>query len=161
MSSVDIIIEIPKGSRNKYEYDKEKKAFRLDRMIFSSVHYPADFGYIENTLAEDGDALDALVLLWEPTFTGCIVEGRPVGYLDMKDEKGQDEKILCVPLTDPHWEQIKDIEDVPSHLLKEIEHFFLIYKQLESKNVEVTGWKNKDCALNIINKAQQKFISSE
>lgn len=89
------------------------------------------------------------------------MEGRPVGYLDMKDEKGQDEKILCVPLTDPHWEQIKDIEDVPSHLLKEIEHFFLIYKQLESKNVEVTGWKNKDCALNIINKAQQKFISSE
>ena len=98
---VDVMIEIPKGSRNKYEYDKERNRLRFDRMLFSAVHYPSDYGFILNTLALDGDALDALVLVWEPTFPGCIIEARPVGLFKMQDEKGPDEKILCVPLYDP------------------------------------------------------------
>ena len=109
---VSVMIEIPKGSRNKYEYDKEKKRLKFDRMLFSAVHYPSDYGFIQETLAMDGDALDALVLVWEPTFPGCIIDAKPVGLFKMWDEKGPDEKILCVPLYDPLWNHIESISDV-------------------------------------------------
>ncbi len=99
--TVTVMIEIPKGGRNKYEYDKEKRLLKFDRMLFSSMHYPSDYGFILDTLAQDGDALDALVLVWEPTFPGCIIEANPVGVFIMWDEKGMDEKILCVPVSDP------------------------------------------------------------
>jgi inorganic pyrophosphatase len=154
---VSVMIEIPKGSRNKYEYDKEKKRLKFDRMLFSAVHYPSDYGFIQETLAMDGDALDALVLVWEPTFPGCIIDAKPVGLFKMWDEKGPDEKILCVPLYDPFWNYIESISDVPPHLLKEIEHFFSIYKELEEKKTGVEGWENRESAIRIIKESQQRY----
>ena len=115
---VNVMIEIPKGSRNKYEYDTGKKRLKFDRMLFSAVHYPSDYGFIEDTLAQDGDPLDALVLVWEPTFPGCMIEAKPVGLFRMWDEKGPDEKILCVPLHDPFWNYIDALSNIPPHLLK-------------------------------------------
>jgi inorganic pyrophosphatase len=151
------MIEIPKGSRNKYEYDKIKKRVRFDRMLFSPVHYPTDYGFIQETLALDGDALDALVLVWEPTFPGCIIDAKPVGLFKMRDEKGPDEKILCVPLYDPLWNHIESLADVTPHLLKEIEHFFSIYKELEEKKIEVEGWEDRKSAIRIIKQSQQRY----
>jgi len=151
------MIEIPKGSRNKYEYDKIKKRVRFDRMLFSPVHYPTDYGFIQETLALDGDALDALVLVWEPTFPGCIIDAKPVGLFKMRDEKGPDEKILCVPLYDPLWNHIESLSDVTPHLLKEIEHFFSIYKELEEKKIEVEGWEDRKSAIRIIKQSQQRY----
>lgn len=155
--SVQVLIEIPKGSRNKYEYDKDQKVIRFDRMLYSAVHYPNDYGFIIDTLAEDGDALDALVLVWEPTFPGCLIEARPVGLFNMWDEKGRDEKILCVPVKDPLWNHIKKIADVPPHLLKEIEHFFAIYKELEEKKTGVEGWGDRDSAIRVIKESQERY----
>ncbi len=154
---VTVMIEIPKGSRNKYEYDHEKKVIKFDRMLYSAVHYPTDYGFIIDTLALDGDNLDALVLVWEPTFSGCIIEAKPIGVFNMVDEKCKDEKILCVPLFDPLWNYINDISDVPHHLLKEIEHFFSIYKDLEMKKTKVYGWENRECAIKIIKEAQKRY----
>ncbi|MEE9123429.1 MAG: inorganic diphosphatase [candidate division NC10 bacterium] len=151
------MIEIPKGSRNKYEYDKKKKVFRFDRMLFSAVHYPSDYGFIPDTLAEDGDSLDALVLVWEPTFPGCLIEARPVGLFKMWDEKGPDEKILCVPISDPLWNYIASLSDVPPHLLKEIEHFFSIYKDLEEKKTGVEGWEDRDAAMRVVKESQKRY----
>ncbi|HEX79115.1 MAG TPA: inorganic diphosphatase [Dehalococcoidia bacterium] len=154
----DVLIEIPKGSRNKYEYDKEKNVMRFDRMLFSAVHYPSDYGFFPETLAEDGDPLDALVLVGEPTFPGCLMTVKPVGLFKMHDEKGPDEKILCVPVADPLWNHIETLEDVPPHLLKEIEHFFTVYKDLEEKKTGVEGWEgDRNKALRIIAKAQQRY----
>lgn len=153
---VSVVIEIPKGSRNKYEYDHARGAFRLDRMLFSAVHYPSDYGFIEDTLAEDGDALDALVLLWEPTFPGCLIEARPIGVFFMQDEKGPDHKILCVPVADPHWSALTDLHDAPPHLLKEISHFFAIYKELEKKKTGVAGWSDANAAWRIIDAARAR-----
>jgi inorganic pyrophosphatase len=155
--TVTVVIEIPKGSRNKYEYDKEKGAFKFDRMLFSAVHYPSDYGFIPETLAEDGDALDALVLVWEPTFPGCFIEARPVGVFRMRDEKGMDDKILCVPIQDPLWNYIENLSNVPPHLLKEIEHFFSIYKDLEGKRTEIQGWEGQESATRIIQEAEQRY----
>lgn len=124
--TIDVIIEIPKGSRNKYELDNERNIIRFDRMLFSAVNYPGDYGYIPDALALDGDPLDALVLVWEPTFPGCLIETIPVGLFAMEDEKGPDEKILCIPVGDPLWNHIRKLDDVPPHLLKGIEHFFSI-----------------------------------
>jgi inorganic pyrophosphatase len=154
---VTVMIEIPKGSRNKYEYDKERKVIVFDRMLFSAVHYPSDYGFIPDTLASDGDPLDALVLVWEPTFPGCFIEAKPVGVFNMTDEKGQDEKILCIPLKDPLWNHVKNLSDIPPHLLKEIEHFFKIYKDLENKPTKVYGWEGKEAAERIIRESQRKF----
>jgi inorganic pyrophosphatase len=151
------MIEIPKGSRNKYEYDKEEKKLKFDRMLFSAVHYPSDYGFIQETLALDGDALDALVLVWEPTFPGCIIDAKPVGLFKMWDEKGPDEKILCVPLYDPLWNHIESLPDVPPHLLKEIEHFFSIYKELEEKKTGVEGWEDRESAIRVIKESQQRY----
>lgn len=156
---VDVMIEIPKGSRNKYEYDKEKKMIRFDRMLFSPVHYPSDYGFIMDTLGLDGDPLDALVLVWESTFPGCLIEAVPIGIFLMHDEKGSDEKILCVPQYDPLWNHVKELSDVPPHLLREIEHFFSIYKDLEQKKVRVDGWRGKDVALKVIMEAKARFVS--
>ncbi len=155
--SVTVMIEIPKGSRNKYEYDKEKKVLRFDRMLFSAVHYPSDYGFIPDTLAQDGDPLDALVLVWEPTFPGCLIEARPVGLFKMWDEKGPDEKILCVPVSDPLWNYIESLADVPPHLLKEIAHFFAIYKDLEEKKTGVEGWEDRDAAVKIIRESEHRY----
>ena len=154
---VKIMIEVPKGSRNKYEYDYKLKLFRFNRMLYSSLHYPSDYGFIIDTIALDGDSLDALVLMWEPTFPGCIIEAKPVGVLKMKDEMGQDEKILCIPLSDPLWNHVTELSHVPPHLLKEIEHFFSVYKDLEMKITKVEGWENKESAIKRIKEAQQRY----
>lgn len=138
--TVTVMIEIPKGSRNKYEFDPETRRIKFDRMLFSSVHYPCDYGFIMDTLAGDGDALDALVIVAEPTFPGCIIEAKPVGVFIMEDEKGPDEKVLCVPVRDPLWNHIKSLKELQPHLLKEIQHFFKIYKDLEHKYTKIKGW---------------------
>jgi len=154
---LSVMIEIPKGSRNKYEYDQRRRAIKFDRMLFSAMHYPSDYGFIANTLAEDGDPLDALVLVWEPTFPGCVIDVRPVGLFKMRDEKGPDAKILCIPLGDPLWNHIQSLDDVPPHLLKEIEHFFKVYKELEEKKTGVEGWEGLEAALAIIEDARERY----
>ncbi len=151
------MIEIPKGSRNKYEFDKKTGNIRFDRMLFSAVHYPSDYGFIPETLAEDGDPLDALVLVWEPTFPGCMIQAKPVGLFKMWDEKGPDQKILCVPIYDPLWNHLEKLSDVPPHLLKEIEHFFTVYKDLEKKKTGVEGWADLGSALRIIDEARLRY----
>lgn len=155
---LEVLIEIPKGSRNKYEYDKKRKIIKYDRMLFSSVHYPSDYGYIIQTLAEDGDPLDALVLVTEPTFPGCLIDARPIGLFKMWDEKGVDYKILCVPIGDPQWSHIETLNDVSPHLLREIEHFFEVYKELEEKKTRTEGWEDKEQALKIIAQAKKAYI---
>ena len=155
--TIDVVVEIPKGSRNKYEYDYEKKMIRYDRMIFSSMHYPSDYGFVPETLAEDGDALDALVLVSEPTFPGCLIEVRPIGLFRMRDEKGPDAKLLCVPTSDPIWNSLRDLEEVNEHLKNEIEHFFQVYKDLEKKKVGIEGWDSKEQALLIIRESQERY----
>lgn len=152
--TIKVIVEVPKGSRNKYEYDPESKRIKLDRVLFSAVHYPADYGYIENTLAEDGDEVDVLVLLSEPTFPGCLIEAKPIGVLRMRDEKGIDNKILAVPLKDPLYQHVEDIHDIAPHLLTEIENFFLTYKKLEAKVVATDGWSDLKKALEYLNKTK-------
>jgi inorganic pyrophosphatase len=150
---IHVVVEIPKGSRNKYELDHETGRIRLDRMLFSPVHYPTDYGFVPDTLAEDGDPLDALVLLGEPTFPGCEIQARIVGMLDMADDAGRDQKLLVVPLTDPLWNHIYRLEQVAPHLLREIEHFFTVYKQLEDKTVEVFGWTDAETGRRILEEA--------
>lgn len=154
---VEVVIEIPKGCRNKYEFDKERRVFKLDRMLFSSMHYPSDYGFIPETLAEDGDPLDVLVLLGEPTFPGCLIDAKPVGLFMMRDEKGLDHKILCVPVHDPQWNHIGRLSEVPPHLLLEIGHFFDVYKELEKKKTAVEGWEDAPVALRVIAEARERF----
>jgi inorganic pyrophosphatase len=143
---IEVMVEIPRGSRNKYEFDKERGVFILDRVLYSSVHYPTDYGYVVDTLAEDGDALDALVVVHEPTFPGCHIAARPIGVLDMRDEKGPDEKILAVPLGDPRFQSVVDLNTLDPHWLREIENFFQTYKALEDKWTEVVGWADGSAA---------------
>jgi inorganic pyrophosphatase len=157
---VTVIIEIPKGSRNKYEFDKKTGVIKFDRMLFSAVHYPSDYGFIPETLAQDGDPLDALVLVWEPTFPGCLIQARPIGLFKMWDEKGPDEKILCVPVHDPLWNHLSSLTECPPHLLKEIEHFFKIYKDLEHKKTGVEGWQDLNAALKIIDESRERYRRS-
>jgi len=158
---ITVMIEIPKGSRNKYEYDKELRMIRFDRTLFSAVHYPTDYGFFPNTLALDDDPLDAMVLVSEPTFPGCLIESKPIGVYKMWDEKGRDEKVLCVPICDPLWSHIEDLDDVPPHLLKEIDHFFSVYKVLENKPTGSEGWGNREEAEAIIVDSQHRFIRNE
>jgi len=147
-SEIDVLVEIPRGSRNKYEWDEKAGRFRLDRHLFSATVYPADYGFIPGTLGEDGDELDALVLMEDPTFPGCLVRSRPVGLVHMSDEKGRDTKILCVLANDPRWEAIQDLDDVPAHLRREIRHFFDIYKDLEPGKMSIVGeWGDRAEAL--------------
>jgi inorganic pyrophosphatase len=158
LGKVFVTVEIPTGSRNRYEYDADLGMFRLDRMLFSSVQYPAEYGFVQRTLAEDGDPLDAMVLVAEPTFTGCAIEVKPVGLFKMWDEKGLDHKILCVPVADPRWNFLDDIPDVPPHLLREIEHFFSIYKDLEMKQTRVEGWESAEQAWEVIHRAREAYL---
>lgn len=154
---LDAFIEIPAGSQNKYEFDKERGGFRLDRVLYSAVHYPADYGFVPETLEEDGDPLDILVLTTFPTFPGCIVEARPVGLLEMEDEKGRDLKVLGVPVRDPRLHHVFDLFHLPPHKLKEIEHFFRVYKDLESKMVHVMGWQGREVALQVVQRARERY----
>lgn len=159
--SFDVLIEIPKGSRNKYEYDFDIKKVRYDRMIFSSMMYPADYGFIPETLALDGDPLDVLVLVTEPTFPGCVMEVKPIGVFHMADEKGPDEKIICVPVSDPIANRISDLKELNPHLIQEIEHFFQVYKDLEKKKVDVGDWGDVNEAREIIKSCVDRFEKLE
>jgi inorganic pyrophosphatase len=153
-----VFVEIPSGSRNKYEFDEELGGIVLDRRLFTAMTYPADYGYVEGTLAEDGDPLDALVLVSDPTFPGCRIRVRPIGVFHMSDEKGPDEKLLCVPLDDPSFERIRDVRDVNGELLDEIEHFFQRYKDLEpTKRTETRGWGNRSEASGILAAARDRL----
>jgi len=156
---VEVIIEIPKGSRNKYEMDHETGAIWLDRHLFTATTYPADYGFVNHTLGEDGDPLDALVLLEEPTFPGCHIKARPVGVFWMQDEAGGDAKILCVPAGDPRWEHVRDLADLPDHLRSEIRHFFEIYKALEpNKDSDVRDWEGVTAAEAEIEAARRRYV---
>ena len=144
VADVVVFVEVPSGSRNKYEYDVESGSIMLDRRLFVSMSYPADYGFVEGTLGEDGDPLDALVLVGDPTFPGCRIASRIVGVFHMADEKGPDEKIICVPLRDPAWMRVSDVHDIPPELRNEIEHFFQVYKDLErGASTETRGFGNR------------------
>src|ERR1700758_4979016 len=154
---IDVVVEIPRGSRNKYEYDHERNVIRLDRRLFSATVYPADYGFVPDTLAEDGDPLDALVLVEDPTFPGCLVRARPVGVFWMVDEKGPDAKVICVPAGDPGSGAITDLADLPAHLLREIQHFFDVYKNLEPGKMSSTrGYEGREAALEEIARARAR-----
>jgi inorganic pyrophosphatase len=143
---IEVVVEIPKGTRNKYEAD-ENGAIWLDRMLFTSTRYPEDYGYVPGTLAEDGDPVDAMVILDEATFPGCHIHARPVGVFRMRDEKGVDAKVLCVLASDHRWDHVQDLDDIPMHQLTEIAHFFDIYKDLEpGKVTDPAGWSDRASA---------------
>ena len=149
---VNTVIEIPRGSTNKYEIDHETGLLKLDRVLYSPLFYPFDYGFIPQTHYLDGDPIDVLVLISHPTFPGCIVEAKPVGVLEMRDEKGPDEKVLCVATKDPRYGTREAIDHVNPHTLKEVFHFFEVYKELEEKSVEVIGWKGRSVAIDLIAK---------
>jgi inorganic pyrophosphatase len=150
---IEVTVEIPSGSRNKYEYDHVRGRFVLDRTLYSSVHYPCDYGFIEGSMAEDGDPLDVLVVIAEPTFPGCVVRARPIGVLDMADEKGHDYKILAVASDDPRWDAVSRLAGLSPHRLLEIENFFETYKTLERRPTDVRGWLDVEDAWRIIDDA--------
>lgn len=158
---VDVFVEIPKGSRNKYEWDPRTGRFTLDRMLFSAVHYPGDYGFLPYTWADDGDPLDAMVLLSEPTFPGCVIAARAVGVFFMSDEKGPDAKIVGVPDTDPRWQHVHELADIPAHLVDEVGHFFSIYKDLEGKTVTVDGFGPREQAHAEIARAQAVYAAMD
>jgi inorganic pyrophosphatase len=154
---INAVIEIPKDSVNKYEYDKQLHVFKLDRTLFSPVHYPGDYGFIPCTLGQDGDPLDVLVLVEAPSFPGCLMEVRPIGVLQMVDQGKKDEKILAVAESDPLYKDVHDYSQVFAHKAKEIEHFFSIYKALEGKNTEMAGWADSDAARKIVTEGHKRF----
>jgi inorganic pyrophosphatase len=154
---VNAVIEIPKDSVNKYEYDKHLHVFKLDRTLFSPVHYPGDYGFIPCTLGQDGDPLDVLVLVEAPSFPGCLIEVRPIGVLQMVDQGKKDEKILAVAESDPLYKDVHDYSQMFSHTAKEIEHFFSIYKALEGKKTEMAGWADGDAARKIVMEGYKRF----
>lgn len=158
---VRMIVEIPKNSSNKYEFDIALGVFRLDRPLYSPMHYPGDYGFIPGTRAEDGDPMDVLVMCDQPTFTGCLIEVRPIGLLDMSDENGIDQKILAVPEEDPRFEQILKTEQLRPHVQREIEHFFTIYKELEGKRTELRGWHGSQEARDAIIAARETFLAAQ
>ena len=159
MSDIVVFVEIPGGSRNKYEFDEELGGVVLDRRLFTSMSYPTDYGYVEGTLAEDGDPLDALVLVADPTFPGCRVRVRLVGVFHMEDEKGVDDKLICVPLRDPFWSATADIHDILPALRREIEHFFQVYKDLEEEETQTSGFGNRAQALEVLAEARAESAS--
>lgn len=161
-NTVNVIIEIPKDSQNKYEFDKESGAIKLDRVLYSPMHYPADYGFIPETHCEDGDPLDALVLGGDPLIPGCLVEARPIGLLKMIDGGKEDFKILAVQVKNPRFDNVKNIEDIEAiheHSLKEIAHFFQSYKDLENKKVEILGWEGVEKAKEEIIKSSREYIN--
>jgi inorganic pyrophosphatase len=155
---VEAVIEIPRGSRNKYEMDEATGIIRLDRVLYSSVHYPADYRFILDTHAEDGDPLDILVLVEEPTFPGCHVRARPIGVMRMRDEKTADDKIIAVPSADPRFAHVEELRDVSSHWQLEIEFFFKTYKALEQLETEILGRDSAAVAQKIIDAARAEFL---
>ena len=158
---IEIVIEIPSGSRNKVEYDEDAGEFRLDRVLSSAVFYNFDYGFIEGTRAGDGDHTDAMLLIDEPTFTGCHVWARPVGGLEMRDDKGEDFKVLCVALADPLYRHVETLDQVSPHKLLEIEHFFETYKVLENKEVEVVGWRDRKAAFDMLLADRARFAEED
>ena len=154
---ITAVIEIPSGSRNKYELDKKTGLMKLDRVLYSAVHYPGDYGLIPRTLHEDGDPLDVLVLVKEQTFPGCLIDVRPLGVLRMLDRGEPDDKILAVALKDPYYEEFFDIADIPQHVLKEVEYFFSTYKDLEDKHVQIIGWEKSDVAMRVIGESIERY----
>jgi inorganic pyrophosphatase len=141
---VNAVVEVPFGSSHKYEYDPGLRVFRLDRVLYSPMHYPGDYGFVPGTVAADGDPVDILVLMTRPTFPGALIRARPLGYLEMSDEKGRDQKVLAVPVDDPRFDSNRHLDTVSRHRLREIEHFFAIYKELEGKQTHVDGWHGMD-----------------
>ncbi len=154
---ISVVVEIPKGSRNKYELDKVTGLFRLDRVLHSAVHYPGDYGFIPRTLSLDGDPCDVLVLVLEPSFPGCRIDVRPIGVLRMLDRGEPDEKIVAVPIADPLQRGMFDIADVPAHLLRVIEHFFQIYKELEGGHVDIIGWEQSVEAFKSVSASIERY----
>jgi inorganic pyrophosphatase len=154
------VVEIPKGSRNKYEYDPELGGIKLDRFVSASVVYPTDYGYVPGTLAPDGDPLDVLICVSEPTFPGCMVPSKVIGLFKMSDEKGPDDHVLCVPCEDPGWNTVEEIGDLPEQLRREIGHFFAVYKDLDvDRHSEVKGWGDRAEAFDTIQRAREAFGS--
>ena len=158
---VNAVIEIPLEGLNKYEYDKELHVFRLDRNLYSPVHYPGDYGFVPSTLGDDGDPLDVLVLVDTPSFPGCVLEVRPIGMLEMIDQGKGDEKILCVGVGNPRYNDVHEYSQIYPHMLKEITHFFSIYKDLEGKRVEVRGWRDAETARKTVVESQQRFLDEK
>jgi len=154
---VNAVIEIPRGQTNKYEYDKQLHVFRLDRNLYSPVHYPGDYGFIPCTLSLDGDPLDVLVLVDAPSFTGCLMTVRPIGMLEMVDQEKEDEKILAVGTNNPLFTDVHDYAKLYPHLLLEIEHFFTVYKELEAKTTKIVGWKNAERARAMVSECQERY----
>jgi inorganic pyrophosphatase len=158
---VEVVVEIPRGSRNKYEYDEAADVFRLDRVLASAVHYNFDYGFITDTRAGDGDHTDALLLIDEPTFPGCRVWARPIGGLEMRDDKGEDFKVLCVAVADPHQSHVEDLDQVRPHRLIEIEHFFNTYKLLEEKATDVVGWRDAAQARAVLDADRSTWVAEQ
>lgn len=156
-TEVHVVVEMPQGSSNKYEYDFALDAFVLDRALYSALFAPADYGWVAETIADDGDPLDILVMSTFPAFPGCVIWARPVGMLMMSDEKGRDEKILSVSARDPRFEQMRRLEDVPEHMLKEIAHYFRTYKELEEKVTEVLQWEGVEAAYEMISRCRERY----
>jgi inorganic pyrophosphatase len=154
---IEVVVEIPRGSRNKYEWDERAGVFRLDRVLSSAVFYNFDYGFVPDTRAGDGDHTDILLLIDEPTFPGCHVWARPIGGLEMRDEKGFDFKTLCVALGDPHQQHIERLDQMRPHRLVEIEHFFNTYKLLEEKEVDVVGWRDQDRAREVLEADRERY----
>lgn len=155
---LNAVIEIPRGSRNKYELDKETGLFLFDRLLYSAVHYPGDYGLIPQTLAGDDDPLDVLVMVTAPTFSGCLMVVRPIGVFVMRDEKGLDEKLLAVPVRDPLYDGHRELSDAPPHFLREVEHFFGMYKELEGHATSLLGWRDRAAAADIVRQSQERYI---
>ncbi|HLC52035.1 MAG TPA: inorganic diphosphatase [Candidatus Nanoarchaeia archaeon] len=160
-NEVNVIIEIPKGSRNKYEYNKKHRVFAFDRILFSPFHYPADYGFVPQTHCEDGDPLDAYVIMRESTFPGILIKARPVAVMHMNDSGETDDKLICVPIDDPFFEGVKDIKDLPSHFLKEIRHFMERYKDLQGKEVKVSGFEGASKAKDVFKAAVELYKERE
>lgn len=159
--NLNVLVEVPKGSRNKYEYDSELGAIVLDRFLFSSMVYPVDYGMIPNTLGADGDPLDAMVCVSEPTFPGCIIPSIPLGLFRMTDDGELDDKILCVPADDPNWNYIESLDQLSHQLKEEISHFFAVYKQPEGKIVEVDGWYPLESALEVLEVSRERYTNGD
>lgn len=156
-AEMNVVVEIPRGSRNKYELDKNTGMYRLDRVLYSAVHYPGDYGFFPRTYAQDDDPLDALVMVSVPTFPGCVIDVRPIGIFRMTDRDEMDEKVLCVPSKDPLYAEYRTLDDVPPHFLKEVEHFFSVYKDLEGARVHPLGWEDGKVARSTIIEAMARY----
>jgi inorganic pyrophosphatase len=156
-TSVEVVIEIPRGSRNKYEFDESSGTIRLERVLSAAVFYPMEYGFVDGTRAGDGDHTDAIVLIDEPTFPGCRIHARPVGVLVMHDDKGPDEKILCVAIGDPYYAHVHSLSDIAEQKLREVEHFFATYKLLEDKTVNVDGWADLDRARELLDADRERY----